>query len=83
MYAGVGVVLRVGEWNIERGLNFDLIRAALSDPDDFLLATANQNLASTLPEAHAEVLIEEKPPSRNWPGCKVLTFSSSTKSMWA
>jgi hypothetical protein len=25
---GLGVVLRVGQWNIERGLNFDLIRAA-------------------------------------------------------
>jgi endonuclease/exonuclease/phosphatase family metal-dependent hydrolase len=42
--AGVGVVLRVGEWNIERGLNFNLIRAALSDPDEFLRATADQNL---------------------------------------
>jgi endonuclease/exonuclease/phosphatase family metal-dependent hydrolase len=39
---GVGVVLRVGEWNIERGLNFSLIRSVLSDPDEFLRATANQ-----------------------------------------
>lgn len=32
---GVGPVLRVASWNIERGLNFDLIRLALSDPDGF------------------------------------------------
>lgn len=36
---GLGVVLRVGQWNIERGLNFDLIRAALSDPREFLQIT--------------------------------------------
>ena len=29
---GIGPVLRVASWNIERGLNFDLIRLALSDP---------------------------------------------------
>jgi endonuclease/exonuclease/phosphatase family metal-dependent hydrolase len=32
---GIGPVLRVAEWNIERGLNFDLIQLALSDPDGF------------------------------------------------
>ncbi len=32
----LGAVLRVGQWNIERGLNFDLIRSALSDPDEFV-----------------------------------------------
>ncbi len=31
----LGPVLRVAEWNIERGLNFDLIKLALSDPDGF------------------------------------------------
>jgi len=36
---GLGVVLRVGQWNIERGLNFDLIRAALADPGEFLQMT--------------------------------------------
>ena len=36
--AGVGPVLRVASWNIERGLNFDLIRLALSDPDGFKTA---------------------------------------------
>jgi hypothetical protein len=29
---GLGTVLRVGQWNIERGLNFELIRSALNDP---------------------------------------------------
>src|SRR5271156_356890 len=32
---GLGTVLRVAEWNIERALNFDLIRLALSNPDGF------------------------------------------------
>ena len=31
----LGPMLRVAFWNIERGLNFDLIRSALSDPDEF------------------------------------------------
>jgi endonuclease/exonuclease/phosphatase family metal-dependent hydrolase len=35
---GIGPVLRVVSWNIERGLNFDLIRLALSDPDAFTQA---------------------------------------------
>ncbi len=35
----LGEVLRVGEWNIERGLNFDLVRAALSNPLEFLRLT--------------------------------------------
>jgi endonuclease/exonuclease/phosphatase family metal-dependent hydrolase len=36
---GLGAVLRVGFWNIERGLNFDLIRSALTDASAFLPAT--------------------------------------------
>lgn len=32
---GIGQVVRVVSWNIERGLNFDLIRLALSDPAEF------------------------------------------------
>ena len=32
---GLGPVLRLGLWNIERGLNLDLIRAALTDPAKF------------------------------------------------
>ncbi|MGA2353756.1 MAG: hypothetical protein ABSG02_04620 [Terriglobales bacterium] len=38
---GLGVVLRVGQWNIERGLNFNLIRSALSDRSEFLRATTS------------------------------------------
>jgi endonuclease/exonuclease/phosphatase family metal-dependent hydrolase len=38
--AGLGVVLRVGFWNIERGLNFELIRAALGDRAEFLRLTS-------------------------------------------
>jgi endonuclease/exonuclease/phosphatase family metal-dependent hydrolase len=32
---GLGPVVRVGLWNIERGLNFELIRSALTDTQDF------------------------------------------------
>jgi endonuclease/exonuclease/phosphatase family metal-dependent hydrolase len=37
---GLGPVVRVASWNIERGLNFDLIRLALSDSEGFKKATA-------------------------------------------
>jgi endonuclease/exonuclease/phosphatase family metal-dependent hydrolase len=40
---GLGIVVRVGQWNIERGLNFDLIRSALSDPSEFLRMTASED----------------------------------------
>jgi endonuclease/exonuclease/phosphatase family metal-dependent hydrolase len=36
---GLGPVLRVGLWNIERGLNIDEIRSALSEPGAFLHMT--------------------------------------------
>lgn len=39
---GLGVTVRVGLWNIERGLNFELIRAALADGDEFLRLAAAQ-----------------------------------------
>jgi len=32
---GLGPVLRVATWNIERGLNFELIRSALTDANEF------------------------------------------------
>jgi endonuclease/exonuclease/phosphatase family metal-dependent hydrolase len=35
---GAGPILRAASWNIERGLNFDLIRLALSDPEGFRAA---------------------------------------------
>lgn len=42
---GLGAVLRLGLWNIERGLNFELIRAALGDRHEFLrLAAAHPGL---------------------------------------
>jgi endonuclease/exonuclease/phosphatase family metal-dependent hydrolase len=44
--AGLGIVVRVGQWNIERGLNFDLIRSALSDPSEFLRMTATEDRIS-------------------------------------
>jgi endonuclease/exonuclease/phosphatase family metal-dependent hydrolase len=37
--AGLGVVLRVAQWNIEKGLNFELIRSALADRSEFLRMT--------------------------------------------
>ena len=44
--AGLGPVLRVGLWNIERGLNFELIRSAFSDSDEFLGTADSQNRIS-------------------------------------
>lgn len=32
---GTGPVLRIALWNIERGLNFELVRSALTDPVEF------------------------------------------------
>lgn len=39
---GMGELLRVGEWNIERGRNFELIRTALSNPAEFLRLTNSE-----------------------------------------
>ena len=43
---GLGAVLRVGQWNIERGLNFELIRSALADRSEFLRMTKNDSRIS-------------------------------------
>jgi endonuclease/exonuclease/phosphatase family metal-dependent hydrolase len=40
---GLGPVLRVGLWNIERGLNFDQIRTALSNASEFEHFEDSQN----------------------------------------
>jgi endonuclease/exonuclease/phosphatase family metal-dependent hydrolase len=40
----LGPVIRVAMWNIERGLNLDLIRAALSDPIQFGKIVQNETL---------------------------------------
>ena len=40
-----GPVLRVAMWNIERGLNLDLIRAALTDPNQFNKLAQNETPA--------------------------------------
>ncbi|MBL8212010.1 MAG: hypothetical protein JNK87_14935 [Bryobacterales bacterium] len=42
---GLGPILRIGAWNIERGNNFDLLRLSLSDPAAFARAVAEQNAA--------------------------------------
>ncbi len=51
---GLGPVLRVASWNIERGLNFDLIRLALSDPDGFQQAAARQRALDPARQAAIE-----------------------------
>jgi endonuclease/exonuclease/phosphatase family metal-dependent hydrolase len=40
--ANLGPVVRVGFWNIERGLNFDLIQAALTDTSEFERLAGNR-----------------------------------------
>lgn len=42
----LGPVLRVASWNIERGLNFELIRAALTDTDEFERLASNRSRVS-------------------------------------
>jgi endonuclease/exonuclease/phosphatase family metal-dependent hydrolase len=42
----LGPVLRVASWNIERGLNFELIRAALTDTDEFERIASNRTRVS-------------------------------------
>ncbi len=42
---GLGVVLRAVSWNIERGLNFDLIQSALGNPEQFQQDSEYQNRA--------------------------------------
>ncbi|MGC2098558.1 MAG: endonuclease/exonuclease/phosphatase family protein [Candidatus Sulfotelmatobacter sp.] len=46
MVTGLGAVLRVGQWNVERGLNFELIRSALVDPSQFLQMTKTNDRIS-------------------------------------
>ncbi|MGD0298719.1 MAG: endonuclease/exonuclease/phosphatase family protein [Bryobacteraceae bacterium] len=51
---GIGPVLRVASWNIERGLNFDLIRLALSDPDGFKQAALERGAMNATKMANIE-----------------------------
>ena len=44
---GIGRVLRVASWNIERGLNYDLIKLALSDPAEFKAAALPRGALDT------------------------------------
>jgi endonuclease/exonuclease/phosphatase family metal-dependent hydrolase len=52
--ANLGQVLRVGTWNIARGLNFELIEAALTDPDEFRRLAGNQKQADPVRKALIE-----------------------------
>ncbi len=51
---GIGPVLRVASWNIERGLNFDLIKLALSDPDGFKQAALERGALEATKQARIE-----------------------------
>jgi endonuclease/exonuclease/phosphatase family metal-dependent hydrolase len=51
---GIGPVLRVASWNIERGLNFDLIKLALSDPEGFKQAALEQGTLDASKQAKIE-----------------------------
>jgi endonuclease/exonuclease/phosphatase family metal-dependent hydrolase len=51
---GVGPVLRVASWNIERGLNFDMIKLALSDPDGFQQAARQRGGLDPAKQAQIE-----------------------------
>jgi endonuclease/exonuclease/phosphatase family metal-dependent hydrolase len=51
---GLGPVVRVAQWNIERGLNFDLVRLALSDPDGFVEAARQRGGLEASKQAQIE-----------------------------
>jgi endonuclease/exonuclease/phosphatase family metal-dependent hydrolase len=51
---GLGPVLRVGLWNIERGLNFELIRSALTDTDEFERLQGNPRPVSNTRKARVK-----------------------------
>jgi hypothetical protein len=51
---GIGPVLRLAPWNIERGLNFDLIRLALSDPSGFKQAALERGELDTSKQSQIE-----------------------------
>jgi endonuclease/exonuclease/phosphatase family metal-dependent hydrolase len=52
--SGIGPILRVVSWNIERGLNYDLIRLALSDPAGFKSAALQRGGFDTAKQARIE-----------------------------
>jgi endonuclease/exonuclease/phosphatase family metal-dependent hydrolase len=57
----LGPVLRVASWNIERGLNFELIRAALTDTNEFeRIAATSQNRVSAARRDARKELIESQ-----------------------
>lgn len=51
---GLGPVVRVAQWNINRGLNFDLIRLVFSDPDGFKHQVLERNALSAKKQAQIE-----------------------------
>jgi hypothetical protein len=55
----LGPVLRVGFWNIARGLNFDLIRAALTSTDDFERLAPDQGRLSNARKALIEAQLRD------------------------
>jgi endonuclease/exonuclease/phosphatase family metal-dependent hydrolase len=55
----LGPVLRVGFWNIERGLNFELIRAALTDTNGFERLEGNQRQISAARKARIESQLKD------------------------
>jgi endonuclease/exonuclease/phosphatase family metal-dependent hydrolase len=51
---GLGPVVRVAEWNIERGLNLDLIRMAFSDPEGFQKESLERNAIDATKQVQIE-----------------------------
>ncbi|MDQ2776622.1 MAG: hypothetical protein M3Y57_17145 [Acidobacteriota bacterium] len=53
---GLGPILRAASWNIERGLNFDLIESALGNPEHFQQDSGYENRAGNNKEVVREQL---------------------------
>lgn len=53
--AQTGKVLRVAEWNIERGLEFDAVKLAFTNPQQFSVMM-DQNQSKVRPEERSRIL---------------------------
>ena len=54
--AGLGPTLRAAEWNIERGLQFDMIRLALSNSQEFLRRAQQEQESGSIEGERLEVI---------------------------
>lgn len=73
---GLGPVLRVAEWNIERGGDFEMIRLAFTDPAAFARSVAAQNEeAEKEIRAKPEEIADARPQSQHLSAADVVILN--------